>query len=123
MEYGLKNNTQFDKKTNVCRVCGESGDYLPCTARKYVAKLAEKVFVYHCEKHTCPFSPNADRATEQEGRKVVENPDATPTQIQSNVILSKMRQPCDSAEVEKAACSVSDRKWISNEKQKMKKRN
>ncbi|CAB3994344.1 Angiopoietin-1 receptor [Paramuricea clavata] len=64
---------------------------------------------------------SGNRATEDVQRKVAENPDATPAQIQSSLILSKMRECRDWLEVEQAAISLSDKKWISTEKQKMKK--
>jgi hypothetical protein len=38
-----------------------------------------------------------------------------------SVILAKIRQGCDWSTVEQAATSVRDSKWISNEKQKLKK--
>ena len=122
-EYGLCNNRQFDKKTNACRVCGESGKYIPCTARKYIAKRASKLLVYYCDEHTCPFTAYSERATDDVRRKVAENLDATPAQIQSSVILTKLRQCRDWSEVEKAVTSVSDKRWISNEKARMKQKN
>jgi hypothetical protein len=61
------------------------------------------------------------RATDDVQRKIIENPNSTPSQIQSSVILAKIRQGCDWSTVEQAATSVRDSKWISNEKQKLKK--
>ena len=55
--------------------------------------------------------------------KVTENPDATPVQIQSSVNLTKLRQCCNWSKVEKAAASVSDKRWISNGKTRMKQKN
>lgn len=78
------------------------------------------VFVYHWGKHTCPFKPVISKPKEEIKRTVSENPNLTPSQIQSNIIVSKMRQESDWALIEKSAAEVIDRKWISNEKQKIK---
>ena len=122
-EYGVTNSTQFDKKTNCCSVCGVEGKYVPCSARKYIVKRSRKLYVYHHGDHTCPCVPATNRATEDIHRKIIENPDATPAQIQSSLILSKMREGCAWSEVEQAAVSLSDKKWISNKKQEIKKNN
>ena len=122
-EYSVTNSTQFDKKTNCCSVCGVEGKYVPCSARKYIVKRSRKLYVYHHGDHTCPCVPATNRATEDIHRKIIENPDATPAQIQSSLILSKMREGCAWSEVEQAAVSLSDKKWISNKKQEIKKNN
>ena len=35
-EYGVTNNTQFEKKSSLYRVCNRSGKYVPCSPRRYV---------------------------------------------------------------------------------------
>ncbi len=120
-EYGVTNTAQFGKKDNCCNICKVKGKYIPCSARKYIVQQSKKCFIYHYGDHTCPYKPLCDPATEDVQRKVIENPDATPAQIQSSLILSKMRQGCNWSEVEQAAVSVCDKKWITNQKQKIKK--
>jgi aspartate carbamoyltransferase regulatory subunit len=51
---------------------------------------------------------------------VHETPDITPSQIQSTLVISKMKQHSDWSEVEQVALSSMNKKWISNEKQKVK---
>ena len=105
-EYGVANSTQFTWKTNGCKVCHKTGEYVPCPARKYVTTRGGKTFVYHCGTHTCPVIPTTERAEQDVQRLITEHPEATPAQIQSSVILSKMKEHCDWADVEKAAASV-----------------
>lgn len=123
-EYGVINKKQFNTKTNACKACGETGEFVSCPGRKYITQRRGKTFVYHCGQHTCLFTQITERAEKDVQRMISENPDATPSQMQSSVILSKMRQRCDWSEVEKAAAaaSVSDKKWISNKKQEIKKK-
>ena len=122
-EYGVVNKTQFNKKNKLCHVCGNPGKHVPCFARRYIVSKRESVLVYHCGKHTCPSKPVIPRPHEEIRRTVCENPSYTPSQIQSNIILSKMRQGSNWDSIEKAAVQTLDRKWISNEKQKMKMKN
>lgn len=122
-EYGVTNRSQFGKKNSDCLICGEVGIYISCPARKYIAHKTRSFHVYHCGEHTCPFKPVLDFNTEDIHHKVCENPAATPSQIQSNIILAKVRGHSDWSEVEKAAESVMNRKRISNEKEKVKRQN
>ena len=80
-----------------------------CTARKYIAKRASKSLVYYRGEHTCPFTAYSECATDV-CHKVAENIDATPAQIQSSVIQTKLHQCRDWSEVEKATASVSDKR-------------
>ena len=57
------------------------------------------------------------RKTEREGR---ENLDMKPSQVQSTAILLDIRQRKPWEEVKKAAKSFGDKKWILNQKQKIK---
>ena len=99
-------------RTNIFRVL--PGSILQSGRRNYLCIIAV---------NTCPFTAYSERATDDVRRKVAENPDATPAQIQTSVILTKLRQCRDWSEVKKAAASVSDKRWISNEKARMKQKN
>ncbi|XP_028408652.1 uncharacterized protein LOC114531204 [Dendronephthya gigantea] len=120
-EYGVINKTHFDRKKN-CSVCGSAGKYVKCDARRYIASCGKKTRVYHCGKHTCPTTnvEFKDGVKEEVSRQLHENPNLTPSQIQSNLIISKMKQGADWDTVEKTASAVTDKKSISNEKQKVK---
>lgn len=118
-EYSVVNTTQFNKKSKECSACGNPGEHVPCFARRYIVTKRDSVCVYHCGKHTCPSKPVVPRQKDEIRRSVCENPSLTPSQIQSN-ILTKMRQESDWASIKKSAAEIIDRKWISNEKQKIK---
>lgn len=90
-EYGVVNKSHFDKK-NMCNICKTAGRYVPCPARRYVAFSLIKTRVYHLGEHTCPVKSPVERPKEEIERQLRENPDLTPSQIQSNLITSLMRQ-------------------------------
>ena len=90
-EYGIVNRSHFDKN-NMCNVCKTPGRYVPCYARRFVAFLEKKVRVYHLGEHTCPVKSPVEPPKEEIEKQLRENPDLTPSQIQSNLIISQMRQ-------------------------------
>ena len=90
-EYGIINRSHFDKM-NMCGICNAPGSYVPCYARRYVAFFPKKVRVYHVGEHTCPAKPSVERPKGEIEKQLRENPDVTPSQIQSNLIISQMRQ-------------------------------
>ena len=119
-DYGVTNRTQFNPKTQVCSVCNQPGVYVACHARRYVVFRKRSVRIYHCGQHTCPCIAPAPRPSDNIRRQIEENPNLTPSQIQSNAILKKIRTANDWSEIEKAARDTLDRKWIANEKQRFK---
>ena len=90
-EYGVVNRTQFDK-THKCRVCHQQGRNVPCSARRYVAFLRKSIRVYRYGKHTCPAKSAVQKPESEVIRQLTENPALTPSAIQSNLIVSQMRQ-------------------------------
>jgi hypothetical protein len=90
-EYGVVNRTQFDKN-HLCRVCRHKGRDVPCMARRYVAFLPKSIRVYHHGNHTCPAKPVAQKPVCEIKRQLTENPGLTPSVIQSNLIVSQMRE-------------------------------
>ena len=90
-EYGVVNRTQFDKN-HVCRVCRHQGRDVPCRARRYVAFLPKSIRVYHQGEHTCPAKPVAQKPVREINRQLTENPRLTPSVMQSNLIVSQIRQ-------------------------------
>ena len=120
-EYGVVNKTQFFKRS--CAMCVVIlGSMCHALHGDTVAKR-ESILDNHCGEHTCPFKPALQQPQDEIRRNVCENPSYTPSKIQSNIILSKMWQRSDWNSIEKAAIQALDRKWISNEKQKMKMKN
>ena len=90
-EYGVVNRSQFDK-AHKCRVCHRQGRNVPCSAGRYVAFLRKSIRVYHYGEHTCPAKPVVQKPESEVKRQLTENPTLTPSAIQSNLIVSQMRQ-------------------------------
>ena len=93
-EYGVVNRTQFDKKTGICSICGSAGTYVQCDARRYIASSGKKTWVYHHGKHTYPVInvKSKEGPKEEVKRQLQENPNLTPSQIQSNLIIAQMKK-------------------------------
>ena len=92
-EYGVVNRTHFDKMTKTCSICGSAGQYIQCNARRYIASCGKTTRVYHYGKHTCPsVSVEGKQGSKEVSRQLQENPSLTPSQIQSNLIISQMKQ-------------------------------
>ncbi|CAB4012393.1 Hypothetical predicted protein [Paramuricea clavata] len=70
--------------------------------------------------HTCPPKPVVQKPVREIKRQLTENPQLTPSTIQSNLIVSQMRQGKDWNSVEETARNIMDKKWLSNQKQKIK---
>ena len=64
-EFGVVNQTQFDKKSKECSVCGVLGKYVPCPGRRYILAKKSSFRVYHCGKHTCPIRTVNRHPTEE----------------------------------------------------------
>ena len=122
-EYGVINTTQFEKGKDgrlKCCICETHAHHVPCPARKYVVPKKNSVRVYHFGTHTCAVVPPSERQREKVERMFRENPDMKPSQVQSTAILHDIRQRKPWEEVKKTAKSFGDKKWISNQKQKIK---
>ena len=92
-EYGVVNRTHFDK-TRICSICGCTGKYVQCDVRRYIASCGKKTRVYHHGKHTYPVInvKSKEGPKEEVNRQLHENPNLTPSQIPSNLIISQMKQ-------------------------------
>lgn len=122
-EYGVINTTHFEKGKDrrlKCCICETHAHHVPCPARKYVVPKKNSVRVYHFGTHTCAVVPPSERQKEKVERMFRENPDMKPSQVQSTAILHDIRQRKPWEEVKKTAKSFGDKKWISNQKQKIK---
>lgn len=58
MEFGVTNTTQFEKEGGamICKGCGKVGEYVVCSARRYLSYRNKSVTVYHIGNHTCPVN-------------------------------------------------------------------
>ena len=117
------NSTQFEKgKDGIwkCNVCDTCADHVPCPARRYIVPRKKTIRVYHAGIHTCPVIQPTQRPKEKVEKLFRENPELKPSQVQSTAILHDIRQRKPSEDVKKTAKSFEDKKWISNQKQKVK---
>lgn len=82
----------------------------------------EKQSVYHCGTHTCPVILKKKKTASKDVEQLVRNnPNIKPSEVQSVFALSAFQEERDWRDVEKAAASAVDKKWISNVKKKVKK--
>ena len=112
----------FDKKLKTCNMCGIIGSHFPCSARKYLAtkegnsKLT--VDVYHVGTHTCSAKPVVERQSEVVAQALAINPRVKPSGIQSNTIMTMLRNRRSWEEIKTGAQKFRCTQSISNEKKK-----
>ena len=120
VQFGVTNTRQFKNGSNndqACSVCGDAGEFVACTARRYVNYGKRGVQVFHCGNHTCPVTSRREKPTERVKEMIKKHPRLKPAEIQSAFVLSSLRTEEDWEKVEKEAAQLLDRKWISNQKQ------
>lgn len=124
VQYGVTNTTQFERKSDqriLCKGCGGEGEFVPCSARRYMSYGKTKVTVYHIGQHTCPITPISKKKDVKSVEQLVRNnPNIKPSEVQSAFVLTAFQQQMDWTAVEKEAASTIDKKRISNIKQKVK---
>lgn len=108
--------------STVCGACGEDAEFVQCPARRYLQIRNNNILVYHCGIHTCPVNEKSAKPTEKVKNILRNNSDIKPAQVQSAVVLSALRNNEDWKKVVDEATQVLDKKWISNQKQDIKKR-
>ena len=116
----MTNTRQFKNGSNndqACSVCGDAGEFVACTARRYVKYGKRGVQVFHCGNQTCPVTSRREKPTERVKEMIKKHPRLKPAEIQSAFVLSSLRTEEDWEKVEKEAAQLLDRKWISNQKQ------
>jgi len=124
MEFGVTNTTQFEKEGGemVCKGCGKVGEYVTCTARRYLSYRGKAVTVYHIGNHTCPVNDSLRKKDALSIEQIIRNqPNIKPSEVQSAFVISAFQQQMDWNAVEREASAVLDKKRVSNMKQKLKK--
>uniref|UniRef100_A0A7M5VBJ9 OTU domain-containing protein n=2 Tax=Clytia hemisphaerica TaxID=252671 RepID=A0A7M5VBJ9_9CNID len=121
-KFGKSNTVSFDKN-HYCKFCQASGIYERCEARKYIAYThnPNEAYVYHYGFHTCVPKEIHQAPISEIVREVQNNPSVRPTEIQTNLILSAIRNRDSWDEIMRTAAQVADTRKISNEKSKQKK--
>ena len=97
------------------------GEYVPCTARRYIKEGIKSVRVFHLSTHTCPVLSKPEKPKEKVKGMFKKNPKLTPSEIQSSLVMSALRKEEDWETMESTATKIMDRKWTLNQKQNAKK--
>ena len=124
MEFGVANTTQFEKEGSdmICKGCGKVGEYVACSARRYLSYRSKAVTVYHIGNHTCPVNDSLRKKDITSIQQIIRNqPNIKPSEVQSAFVMSAFQQKMDWNAVEREAGAALDRKRVSNMKQKLKK--
>ena len=124
MEFGVTNTTQFEKEGGemICKGCGKVGEYVACSARRYLSYHYKSVTVYHIGNHTCPVKDSLRKKDITSIEQIIRNqPNIKPSEVQSAFVMSAFQQQMDWNAVEREASAVLDKKRVSNMKQKLKK--
>lgn len=124
MEFGVTNTTQFEKEGGemICKGCGKVGEYVACSARRYLSYRSKAVTVYHVGNHTCPVNDSLRKKDVMSIEQIIRNqPNIKPSEVQSAFVMSAFQQQMDWKAVEREASAVLDKKRVSNMKQKLKK--
>lgn len=124
MEFGVTNTTQFEKEGGamICKGCGKVGEYVVCSARRYLSYRNKSVTVYHIGNHTCPVNDSLRKKDVTSIEQIIRNqPNIKPSEVQSAFVMSAFQQQMDWNAVEREAGAVLDKKRVSNMKQKLKK--
>ena len=97
------------------------GEYVPCTARRYVKEGKKSVRVFHLGTHTCPLLSKPEKPKQKVKEMFKKNPKLPPSEVQSSSVMLALRKGEDWEMVEITAATIVDRKWISKQKQDAKK--
>ena len=113
------NKLNFDKYKR-CTLCGASGIYLKCIARKYTTYISEtETDVFHYRAHSCEAKIQSSVVINVVSEAIRIDPSIKPSTIQENVVISAMKSGKPWNDVKKAAKKVVNRS-ISNEDHKQK---
>ena len=115
-----KIDVNFDKQ-GACATCSAQGTFKPCKARKYVGKKGSMYMVYHIGNHDCNSNPKPSRPRNIVSKALSQDPMVKPCKIQSNFIISAIRNRESWRNVLEKVSKVTDEKAISNEKVKQNK--
>ena len=96
-------NKLFFTKTGACKICCIQDDWYSCDARKYTAFVNDKkTCLFHYENHFCDAKLTPTRPTDLVQKTVSADPNTRLAEIQSNAMLSDLRDKKGWEEVKKA---------------------
>lgn len=116
-QYGVINTTQFESKEGGYKYVKDVALKVSLfhVTRGGTCVTREKQSVYHCGTHTCPVISKKKKTASKDVEQLVRNnPNIKPSEVQSVFVLSAFQEERDWRDVEKAAASAVDKKWISN---------
>ena len=123
-EYGDISRTQFKRNPTgeeICRIGERVGDYVPCTARRYIKEGKKSIRVFHLGTTLVQCYQSQINQKKKVKEMFKKNPKSTPSEMQSSLVMSALRKGDDWERVERTAAKIVGRKWISNQKQNAKK--
>ena len=124
-QYGIVNRLQFQKKgvDRTCSACGNKAESVECLARRYLKIGKKSLQVFHIGQHTCPAK--SETGKKQKAAIIrdmfTKDPNLKPSEVQSALIVSLLRGEEDWDKVDREASQLTDKKWIANQKQAVKK--
>lgn len=77
--------------------------------------------MFHLGTHSCPVISKPEKPAEKVREMFENDPSLTPSEVQSSFIISSLRKEESWDLLESKAAKIVDRKWISNQKQNVKK--
>ena len=121
VQFQVVNKMNFGKNGQ-CVICSANGVFQDCSAKKFVAFINDtKAHVFHEGFHTCEAKNNVERPVDTVVEAMLLNPLVRPAEIQSNAILSDLRNQRDWTDVKNTVKKLTNIKRVSNEKIKQKK--
>ena len=121
VECNFANQLKFHKNF-VCIFCGAIGKKIDCPVRKYIGINDLTANIFHNGIHTCGDRQRNKIPTELVSDAFTINPRIKPSQIQGHAILNAMREKRSWAEIKKTVKSLTNKKRISNEKIKQRRK-
>lgn len=115
-QYKKANKVHF-LKAGECKICSIQGIWSYCDARKYTAFMSsDRARVFHHGMHTCKAKASTDRPTDLVKKSIMTDPNTRPSEIQSNAILSDLRNRQDWKKIKSTVNKITNIRSISNEK-------
>ena len=77
----------------ICKGCGKVGEYIACSARRYLSYRSKAVTVYHIGNHTCPVNDSLRKKDVMSVEQIIRNqPNIKPSEVQSAFVMSAFQQ-------------------------------
>lgn len=91
VHYGVINNTQLEKKNNACKAYGNPGQYVACSAQRFICYRKNRVEVYHCGDHTCHVAMKTNKNLDKIKELIKSKLKIKPSEVLSSIVLAAFR--------------------------------